>query len=72
MTTLLLDETTEQTTIGELLRGAMGRTVEIHDADGELIATLEMSTVKDGFDYGPYLPLVEREMDEIQRRAASP
>lgn len=56
MTTLVLDEKTEQTTIAELLREATGRTVEIRAADGELIATLELSTVKDGFDYGPYLP----------------
>ena len=70
--TLVLDEKTELTTIGELLREAAGQSVEIRDADGELIATLEMSTVKDGFDYGPYLPLVERELEEIEKRAASP
>ncbi len=68
MTTLVLDENTEQTTIAELLREAAGQTVEIRDADGKLVATLLMSCEDDDFDYEPYMEEAQRIVDEYRSR----
>ncbi len=68
MTTLVLDEKTEQTPIGDVLRNAAGDSIEIRDANGELMATVAMSTMNDGFDYGPYLDEAQRIIDEHRRK----
>lgn len=72
MTTLVLDDTTEQTPIGELLREADGQSVEIRDADGELIATLVTAIEVDDFDYKPYMEEAQRIVDEYLSRPPDP
>lgn len=72
MTTLVLDEKTELTTIAELLRQAAGQSVEIRDADGELIATLVAAIEEDDFDYEPYMEEAQRIVDEYQSRPPDP
>jgi hypothetical protein len=72
MPTLVLDETTEQTTIREVLTSATDRIVEIRDESGHLVATLTFPTDEDDFDYEPFLAMAEREIDELKRRASDP
>jgi hypothetical protein len=67
MTTLVLSETTETTTIGELLRNAADPVIEIRSEDGDLMATVTLATA-DGFDYTPYLSDAERFVDEYLRK----
>jgi hypothetical protein len=68
MTTLVLSKTSEQTTIGELLRNAADPVIEIRSEDGDLMATVTLATADD-FDYTPYMAEVERNIEELERRA---
>jgi hypothetical protein len=68
MTTLVLDEKSEQTPIGDVLRNASGDLLEIRDVNGDLMATVVISTVKAGFDYSPYLDEAQRIIDEHRRK----
>lgn len=69
MTTLVLSKSTEQTTIGELLRDAVDPVIEIRSEDGDLMATVMLPSADDGFDYTPYMAEVERNIEELERRA---
>jgi hypothetical protein len=69
MTTLVLNDITEQTTIGEILRNAADPVIEIRSADGSLMATVTLSSAEDDdFDYGPYMSEAQRVVDEYRRR----
>lgn len=69
MTTLVLDKTTEQTPLGEILRNASDSIIEIRSEKGELMATVTLPpTIHDGFDYGPYMAEACRVVDEYLQR----
>lgn len=72
MTTLVLDEKTEQTPIGALLRSAAEPVIEIRDEGGCLIATLTFPVEEDDFDYEPYMAEAQRFVDELKRRPPDP
>lgn len=68
MTTLVLDETTEQTPIGVVIRSATDSVVEIRDEHGSLVATLTFPVDDDDFDYEPYLAEAQRIVEEYKNR----
>jgi hypothetical protein len=72
MTTLVLDEKTEQTPIGTVIRSATDSVVEVRDEHGKLMATVLLADDEDGFDYAPYLAEVTRRSAELDRRARHP
>ena len=72
MTTLVLDEKTEQTPIGAVIRSATDSVVEVRDQHGKLMATVLLGDDEDDFDYAPYLAEVERKSAELDRRARHP
>ncbi len=67
MTTLVLNETTEQTTIGEILSNPAGSVIEIRSEDGALMATVTLADADD-FDYSPYIAEAQRFVDNYRRR----
>jgi hypothetical protein len=72
MTTLVLDEKTEQTPIGSVIRSATDSVVEIRDEDGSLVATLMFPDEVDDFDYGPYMAEAQRVVEEYKSRPPDP
>jgi hypothetical protein len=72
MTTLVLDEVTRKTTLGELLEFASDRVVEVRHEDGTLVATVVLSRDDAGVDYDRLVAEAERDIDELRRRANDP
>ncbi len=73
MTTLVLDEKFERTTIGEVLSSVTDSVVEIRDEQGRLVAVLTFPGMDDeGIDYVPHIAWAERNIAELDRRAQDP
>ncbi len=72
MTTLVLDEVTGQTTLGELLKFASDRVIEVRHDDGTLAGTIVLSRDDGGVDYDRLVAEAERDIDELRRRANDP
>lgn len=72
MTTLVLDEKSEQTPIGSVIRSATDSVVEIRDENGSLVATLMFPDEDDDFDYEPFMAEAQRIVDEYKNRPPDP
>lgn len=73
MTTLVLDEKFERTSIGEVLSSVTDSVVEIRDEGGRLVALLTFPGVEDeGIDYAPHVAWAEQNIAELDRRARDP
>jgi hypothetical protein len=72
MTTFILDDESEQTTLGEFLESAGDRVIELRLEDGTLVATIVLSRDDLGVDYEALVAEAERNIDEIRRRMQEP
>ena len=70
MTTFVLDDQSETTTLAEVLRTATDRVIEIRRQDGRLVATLQLAGDDEKFDYAPHMPEAKAAVERYLRRGA--
>jgi len=71
MTSMVLNDITSRTAIGDVLAAATGSIIEIKDETGKLVAEIVLHSALQSADSRSHVQQVEADIEEIRRRRSA-